>query len=364
MVTLEPQQASIGRVLMSTGVGVYERIRNGEGFPTYHASGWENWQQSQTFLNLGYTVDVIDFTNKRFVPNRRYDIVLDVLSNLGRFAPGLKDDCIKIFHPHWQHWLKHNSVIYRRTHEILQTTGVALRPRPLLNPNDSVERCDVITQMGNAVASGTYDFAGKPSFPVRHSSNLLTEWSPRDFAKARLRFLWLGGKGLVCKGLDLVLRAFARMPDLELKICGRISMEPDFEAVYAKLLYDTPNIETLGLVDVMSQEFSELAQSCVAIVNPSVSELCCGSVLDGIQLGLIPIASADTGVNLGEFGVRLDNTEESVIEAVRFVADSSESLLEDRSRQAWKYARAHHTREAYRDDFKVAIDKILSREWS
>ncbi|HUF73006.1 MAG TPA: hypothetical protein VMR74_08920 [Gammaproteobacteria bacterium] len=78
MVTLEPKQASVGRVLMSTGVGVYGRIRNGEGFPTLHASGWENWQQSQTFLDLGYTVDVIDFTNTRSrqakLPSSKYGI--------------------------------------------------------------------------------------------------------------------------------------------------------------------------------------------------------------------------------------------------------------------------------------------------
>ena len=81
-----------------------------------------------------------------------------------------------------------------------------------------------------------------------------TRTSPRP----RGRFLWIGSQGLVHKGLDLVLEAFARMPDLHLTVCGPIREEPAFEAAFRRELYATPNIETLGWVDIASPAFADL----------------------------------------------------------------------------------------------------------
>ena len=63
------------------------------------------------------------------------------------------------------------------------------------------------------------------------------------------------------KGLDLVLEAFARMPELHLTVCGPIHEEPAFEAAFRRELYETPNIETLGWVDIASPAFAELLRA-------------------------------------------------------------------------------------------------------
>lgn len=54
----------------------------------------------------------------------------------------------------------------------------------------------------------------------------------------RENFLWLGSRGAVLKGLDLVLEAFARMPDLQ--VSGPVEDEADFAAAYGELVGDGP----------------------------------------------------------------------------------------------------------------------------
>ena len=68
----------------------------------------------------------------------------------------------------------------------------------------------------------------------------------KDFEACRTRFLWLGSRGMVFKGLDLVLDAFVQMPEYHLTVCGPVAKEKDFEQVYYQELYHTSNIHTYG----------------------------------------------------------------------------------------------------------------------
>ena len=127
-------------------------------------------------------------------------------------------------------------------------------------------------------------------FEVPNPSAVSYPWfEDKDFAAARTRFLWIGSRGLVHKGLDLVLEAFARMPEVHLTVCGPIHEEPAFEAAFRRELYETPNIETLGWVDIASPAFAELLKRTVALVYPSAAEACCGTVVNSMQAGLIPV---------------------------------------------------------------------------
>jgi glycosyltransferase involved in cell wall biosynthesis len=90
-------------------------------------------------------------------------------------------------------------------------------------------------------------YAKKPLFPVPIPSACMYPWSEsKDFDACRRNFLWFGSGGFIRKGLDLVLEAFAGMPEYHLTVCGPIEEERDFQQAFAKELYDTPNIHTLG----------------------------------------------------------------------------------------------------------------------
>ena len=123
---------------------------------------------------------------------------------------------------------------------------------------------------GNEFTLNTYSYANKPIYRVPISTTVLYSWpEEKDFEACRKRFLWLGSGGLVRKGLDLVLDAFAEMPEYDLTVCGPIQRERDFEKAYYKELYQTPNIHTVGWVDIASPEFIEITNNCIGLIYPS-----------------------------------------------------------------------------------------------
>jgi glycosyltransferase involved in cell wall biosynthesis len=191
---------------------------------------------------------------------------------------------------------------------------------------------------------------------------MLYPWpEKKDFAACRNRYLWFGSAGLVHKGLDLVLEAFAEMPECHLTVCGPIGKEKDFVAAYGKELYQMPNIRTVGWVDIASVEFMEILQSCVGIVYPSCSEGGGGSVINCMHGGLIPILSYESSVDVEEgYGVILkESTVGEIKNSVRRLSALSPDTLENMARQSWEYARANHTREKFARTFREVIANII-----
>jgi hypothetical protein len=54
-----------------------------------------------------------------------------VLSSLSRIAPKLNEDCIKILHIVYGHWLYHNSGQLQRLRQLQARRGITLMPHRL-----------------------------------------------------------------------------------------------------------------------------------------------------------------------------------------------------------------------------------------
>jgi len=166
---------------------------------------------------------------------------------------------------------------------------------------------------------------------------------------------------MVHKGLDLVLEAFVRMPEYALTVCGPVKEEKDFEETYAKELYQTPNIHVAGAIRLDTAEFLQLAQSCVAVVFPSCSEANCGSVIQCMNAGLIPMITPETAVDVEDFGFLLQEpTVEEVERGVRHVASLPASEIKSRSRKSWEYIRTYHTRERFAVEYERFVAELLN----
>ena len=158
-----------------------------------------------------------------------------------------------------------------------------------------IEYADCATILGNSFTCGTFAYSKKPLFPIHLSTNIQYPFfENKEFGKIRKNFLWLGGGGMVHKGLDLVLETFAKMPDYQLTICGSVDHEPDFEEAYHRELYKTPNINNAGWVDITSNKFLEIIRKNVGFIYPSCSEGQAGSVITCLHAGLIPVISYES----------------------------------------------------------------------
>jgi glycosyltransferase involved in cell wall biosynthesis len=335
----------------------------GQPIPNHHTQFWEARAIADAFLAEGYSIDVISFMNEAFMPRKQYDFAVDVRWNLERLVPVLGPRCTKIMHIDIAHVLFHNEAEARRLLDLQRRRGVTLTPRRHERSNFCIEAADCATMLGNDFTLGTYRYSRKPIFKVPITApELWPSLGQRDFEQCRTTFLWLGTYGLVHKGLDLVLEAFAEMPQYRLIVCGPIN-EEDFVQEYRRELYETPNIETIGWIDIGSRRFREIAEKCVALVFPSCSEGQSGSTVTAMHAGLIPIVSYESGVDVApEFGIILKTCAiEEIKSAVSHIAGLPPDELRSMSERARSYAQTHHTRENFTRVYREIVRNLAAR---
>ncbi len=360
VVSLAPEKSLQGYVLLSHQIRGF-LLPPGQPIPMEHHNYWVALQMAKTFLDLGYGVDVIDYHNANFWPQRDYAFFVDPRRNFERLASVLNPDCIKVLHIDTAHMLFHNAAEARRLLELQQRRGVTLKPWRFEVPNLGIEHADYATMNGNRFSISTFRYAGKRIFPVPVAAPVQYPWpEEKDWEKARTNFLWLNSGGLVHKGLDLILEAFADLPEYHLTICGPIKGEKDFERAFFRELYETPNIHLVGWVDVSTTRFMDLAEGSVGILSASCSESRSGSVIGGMHAGLIPIVNYESGVDVDDFGVMLKSCSvEDIKQAVRATAGLPVAELKGMARRAWECARRYHTRERWAEEYRNAIMTIM-----
>jgi glycosyltransferase involved in cell wall biosynthesis len=330
--------------------------------PTWHTQYWVTEQIARTLLDLGYQVDAVYQNNERYWPRTPYSVVIDVRRVLERLAPVLPSRCVKIFHIDTAHLAFHNAAESRRLLALQRRRGITIPSSRFTPPNLGIEHADCATTYGTEFTMSTFRYAGKPIYPVPIASPITCPWPDgKDFDAARRRFLFFSSHGLVHKGLDLVLEAFARMPHLRLTICGPLDDEPAFVDAYRTELYETPNIEAIGWIDTTSRQFVQIANECVAVVQPSCSEGGPAATVEAMHAGLIPIVTVESSIDVGDFGVLIaDATVEAVAAAVSRVAALDPAEVRQRARGAWEHARARHTRERFVVEYRRTLETILA----
>ncbi|HEY0908364.1 MAG TPA: glycosyltransferase family 4 protein [Candidatus Paceibacterota bacterium] len=356
-VTLKPASEPKGRVLLSYTTLPFlvkdPKILDG------HSNRWECVQMAQEFVDRGYIVDVIDFNNGSFKPKHKYAYCIDIDSSLERLSKLLNPECILVFYATAGHWLFWNSAEYNRLADIQKRRGATIFPRRTARPTRAPDVAHVLSSLCGTFPNSTYDFLKKPIFSVPPSSSHTYPEFDRDISKARKNFIWFGGSGVVRKGLDLALEAFAGMPELTLAACGKYDGEKDFTDAYAKELTQTPNIKAMGHMDPSSKVFEDVLKNSISIVYPSSAEGCSTAVLLAMHAGLIPIVSKETGIETGDFGIMLpDCSLESIRKAVRDLAAEPAEKLWERSRKTREYVLKNHTRESFAANFKSFVSYL------
>lgn len=364
VVCLEPKGSARGRALFSYIIDPFLLAAEGE-LPYSHTHFWESWTMARCLVEQGFRVDAISWVDQSFQPEGAYDLVVDVRTNLERLAPEL-GDAVKLLHIDTAHYTFHNPAQERRLRDLESRRGVRIRPQKMLPENRAIETADLATVLGNRFTQETYAFAGKPMFRIPISVPFTYPWpAGKDFDAVRRRFLWFGSGGLVHKGLDLVLEAFAEMPGYHLTVCGPIRQERDFETAYWRELYETENIETLGWIDVGSEAFRELCRNTLGLVYPSCSEGGGSSVLTCMHGSLIPVVNRETSVDLApERGILV--AESSIAELQQAVQELASRPIEDleaTARAAWTFAREHHTKEHFLAGYREFAARLADGSW-
>lgn len=334
-----------------------------EPIPNSHTHYWESMQIVQAFKDLGYDVDVISYRNLSFVPNKDYQIFFSARTNFEYIAKQLPSSCTKIAHLDTSHWITNNHNAYARLLNLKNRKKVSLQNIKMIEANRAIEYADIATILGNQFTIDTYSYAEKPIYRIPISAPSVYPWDEqKNFDACRKNYLWFGSSGFVHKGLDLVIDAFKELPDYNLTIFGPLKHEKEFVKAYHSELFETPNINAVGWIDVDSQEFLDYARNTVALIYPTCAEGGGGSALTCMHAGMIPILSYESSVDIPDCGFILKNHSiQEIKNTIQHVSSLPTNELETIAKRAWEYARKNHTRDSFARGFENFTKNILPK---
>lgn len=346
-----------------------EPFRHGVEHALRHS--YSNWMMSIEIANalnrLGYAVDVVNYDDYTFVPERAYDLFVGMTANFARLRRLIPESAAVVY------WATRAESAFEM--EAIRQRQVALFQRrrvwvptpsviePLLESADYFN-ADGLLIIGNAWTQSTFRMPGKPVHCVDNPALPVAEISrtAADLRDGPRNFLFLSSWLLVRKGLDLVLEAFAARPHLQLWVCGPVDTEPEFARAYRQELFHTPNIHSLGWVDVHGDGFRELVTRCGFIVSPSAIEGMSGAVLTGMSQGLVPLCTREAGVDLDDFGMLITSGDaQGVGQAIDAAAAMPIEEWSRRSAAARQAICQRYTIARFRDRIASTLEDCLAR---
>lgn len=309
---------------------------------------------------LGYSVDIVNYDNKQFVPTKKYDLFIGHAGiNFENIESRLDQSCIKIYFSTGTYWPEWNWAEIDRLEALKKRKGALLpADRQIVYEEEYANvHSDGIICLGNQHAKSTYS-----KFPLVINVNNAVfpdSYSPtgKKFEKTRNNFLYFNGGGNVHKGLDLLLEAFTR---LEQHLYIRQEIEPAFYSIYKKELTEYPNIHLVPFLKKPSKKFFEIMDTCTFVISPTCAEGQPGSVIECMAHGLIPIVSKEANIDTKDFGITLTkNSVEEISSTVKDVSQKPDTWFRQKSASTIKEIKDFYMPDQFLQNMKTAIQTIV-----
>lgn len=337
-----------------------------------HTNLWEIVEMVRILNRYGYVVDVVDRDDKKFVPEDVYDLFLGLGAGqsgkqFSKYAKKMPR-ATKILIAAGPEPGLSNKLVFDQYARFNQRHGCkvpAMRIRGDLDFESFTRDTDYFMPIGekHTFSPQSYMALGKPVLNYLPSTSPAIRFLP-EWLKTRSRraFLCFAGDGFICKGVDVVVDAFADMPDAEVYICGPHSEPAFFEVLGAKLAA-APNIRYEGFIKVGGARFEELVAKCAYVVFPSSSEGCATSIATVLRTGLLPVVTRETGIDIDQFGIYIDGEKENLVEETMSACRKAMEISDSEYRQrVWDCLKdsSKYTQASFTDSFEKVVLEVLS----
>lgn len=167
--------------------------------------------------------------------------------------------------------------------------------------------------------------------------------------------LWFGSRGVIHKGLDLLIDTFNELPDWTLHVCGVEKKD------LKDLMSVNGNIKFYGKISVVDKKFAELIGLCNFSILLSCSEAVPTSVLTCMRAGLLPIVSNNCGTNF-PFSITCDSTSiEHIKNIICNTLEITEEEIKIQSENISSYADNVYSLSTFSENIKKVIFKCINR---
>ena len=364
-ITLYPKIKPIGRVLFSYLADPLLWKDNDVRF-LGHSNNWESREIARIFTELGFIVDAINYNDISFYPVHDYDLIFDIHYNLQRLMPFLNTKTIKILHITGSYPRFSVKAELKRVNELEKRKKCYYSPKRIVDIelfDRSLCFSDACSLIGNDIVLNTFpkEFHDKITKVTVSASELRYIKKEKDYAPIEKEFLWFFGGGAVHKGLDLVLDFFVKNTKYKLNIIGNVESEKDFFKIYKRELEEFPNIKYNGFLYPSDNKFKEIVDKCFSFIAPSCSEAISTAVSTVLQIGLFPIISKNTGIDLPkDCGIYLEDLSyESLEKAINNFNNINKKDLIAQITRCQDMALKKYSRNAFSIKMKSFIEQTL-----
>lgn len=319
-------------------------IENPSRYPK-HTNEHEIRMIASALVELGCIVDVLDKAYAGPLPKETYELIL--LLGTGQAShqfEKLSDEYVEskkvliATHPHPRLELRNYDLHFARFEE-----RHGFRPPPVTYPSPEIfdkrlQECDAVFAYGPPGTFGFDSFVGERLPVFQYPATSLFQIPAYDLSRLlrgsrkKNRFVSYTGKGLVIKGVDLLVEFFLKNPALELDIFGPEN-DLAFNNYLLPLVRKSQNITFHGFLRGGRQhQFSRTRKSSF-FISASPSDGAATSAITMAGFGKPVIATVETGVpdslSLGNLGAYNSGIESAIEKEVHGALALSSSAYDD-----------------------------------
>lgn len=298
-----------------------------------HTNLWEILEIVRLLNIHGFIVDIIDRSADDFLPDDIYDLFIGLgAGNSGKhFAKyaSVLNKAVKVIYAAGPEPNDSNKLVkerYEQFNQRMNMNAPCMRTITAFDFSDFVKIADCIFCLGlpGSFSLKSYSKHQLPAYPISPSSSPDIKFSSDWFdTRKKTDFMCFAGNGFICKGVDILVEAFLKCPDLNIHICGPDNEKAFFDA-YGDAIKNASNITFEGFVTVGKDKFNRLCSICSYVVFNTASEGCATSVAACLRAGLVPIVNYEAGIETGDFGFELNEPQNRIENTMKVARCASE----------------------------------------
>lgn len=325
-----------------------------------HSNQMEAISIAKVLSSLGYNIDIYNHDYMLPVNEKKYDVVFGMGNLYERLVKKRNLSSLYIYYATGSAFYFQNMEELKRVNRIAKMNNTYLTPKRYVRKTKfyALTYSDALVVIGNEVTKNTYDLVELPIHLISQSVSENNIDISRCIEQAKRNFLWFGSHGALHKGLDLCLDFFENNPDLQLHVCGYLDL--DFKTLFADKL-NLHNVHVYGFVDIRSELFRRLVNTCLFSVLPSCSEGESGSLLNTMLQGLIPISTYESGVEVARYGYVIEdiNDKNSLHEAIETAMNVPDNELISQSDSCVNYVKRNFSIDSYESNLQRILHKLV-----
>jgi glycosyltransferase involved in cell wall biosynthesis len=314
----------------------------------------------------GYSVDIVDCGIPGFEPQKGYDVFLGHGGHTRSILDSLPTDTFVLNYASGAYWKEFNRMSQERYDDFCRRKGLpSVRnfQRSLRGTEEGeeylVRRADATFLSGPRTVA-TFNGIVKGVYLLYLGACIEKDYlvDDRDFNAGRNNFVYVAGTGgNVQKGMDLILEAFARMPDLHLYIYCKV--EEEVRRAYRRELA-LPNIHFVLHYSKgpLRSQMKKLLKKINFTIGAPMDTGPGTALLGSMGLGLIPVGYID--IEAEESNSVLTNycSIESLTDSIRQASEKSAAWCREASRQTLDRFQRLHDPRSFGANFKTFLDRL------